>query len=163
MKPEKHRKMLSNLELDIVKNGFSWLSSRQIEPVKELASTVTAHALWGGLKNPYVTRLILKKECDSWDSSIRDTARACSAFRLKGSYSGHRRSGFFPEKKEARGTKMSTILLIALEPLLIWRFLTLKAVTGCMKITVPHGNRQAQHPLLSQPLKTGETDRKQGL
>lgn len=83
MKPEKHRKMLSNLELNIVKNGFSWLSSRQIEPVKELASTVTAHALWG-LKNPYVTRLILKKECDSWDSSIRDTARACSALSTEG-------------------------------------------------------------------------------
>jgi hypothetical protein len=83
MKPEKHRKMSSNLELDIVKNGFTWLSSRQIESVKELASTVSAHALWG-LKNPYTTRLILKKEFDSWNSSIRDTARACSALSNEG-------------------------------------------------------------------------------
>ena len=78
MKPEKHNKMSSNLELDIVKNSFEWLSAQQIQSVKELASTVSAHALWG-LPNPYITRLIRKKEGDCWDSSIRDTARACSA------------------------------------------------------------------------------------
>lgn len=83
MKPEKHRKMSSNLELDIVKNGFAWLSAQQIDSVKELASTVSAHALWGRT-NPYVTHLILKKECDSWNSSIRDTARACSALSTEG-------------------------------------------------------------------------------
>lgn len=83
MKPEKHRKMSSNLKLNIVKNGFYWLSVQQIESVKELASTVSAHALWE-LKNPYITRLILKKEGDSWNSSIRDTARACSALSTEG-------------------------------------------------------------------------------
>ena len=83
MKPEKHRKMLSSLEFDIVKKSFCWLSTQKIESVKELASTVSAHALWG-LKNPYVTRLILKMECDSWNSSIRDTARACSALSSEG-------------------------------------------------------------------------------
>lgn len=83
MEPEKHREMLSNLELDIVKKGFKWLSAQQIESVKELASTVSAHALWG-LPNPYIARLILKKEGDSWNSSIRDTARACSALSTEG-------------------------------------------------------------------------------
>ncbi|MDQ1275481.1 MAG: hypothetical protein QG610_1055 [Euryarchaeota archaeon] len=75
--------MSSNLELDIVKNGFDWLSAQQINSVKELASTVSAHAVWG-LKDPYVTHLILKMECDSWNSSIRDTARACSALSAEG-------------------------------------------------------------------------------
>lgn len=83
MKPEKHRKMSSNLELDIVKKGFCWLSTQKIDSVKELASTVSAHALWR-LKNPYVTNLILKMKCDSWNSSIRDTARACSALSAEG-------------------------------------------------------------------------------
>jgi hypothetical protein len=83
MESEKHRKMSSNLELDIMKNGFDWLSAQQIESVKELANTVSAHALWG-LPNPYVTRLILKKDGDCWNSSIRDTARACSALSAEG-------------------------------------------------------------------------------
>ncbi|MDI9395977.1 MAG: hypothetical protein QM426_11455 [Euryarchaeota archaeon] len=75
--------MSSNLEFDIVKRGFEWLSSQQIESVKELANTISAHALWG-LKNPYITRLIRKKEGDCWNSSIRDTARACSALSAEG-------------------------------------------------------------------------------
>lgn len=76
--------MLSNLELDIVKKGFEWLSDQQIDSVKELSSTVSAHALWR-LPDPYITRLILKKEEDgSWNSSIRDTARACSALSTEG-------------------------------------------------------------------------------
>ena len=75
--------MLSNLKFDIVKNGFDWLSTQKIESVKELANTVSAHALWG-LPNPYVTLLILKKEGDCWNSSIRDTARACSALSAEG-------------------------------------------------------------------------------
>lgn len=83
MKPEKLREMSSNLKLDIVRNGFDWLSVQQIQSVKELASTVSAHALWG-LPNPYITRLILKKEGDCWNSSIRDTARACSALSAEG-------------------------------------------------------------------------------
>jgi hypothetical protein len=83
MQSEKYPKMLSSLEFDIVKKGFCWLSTRKIDSAKELASTVSAHALWG-LKNPYVTNLILKMECDSWNSSIRDTARACSALSAEG-------------------------------------------------------------------------------
>jgi hypothetical protein len=75
--------MLSNLELDIVKKGFEWLSTRQINSVKELSSAVSAHALWR-LQNPYITRLILKKDNGSWNSSIRDTARACSALSTEG-------------------------------------------------------------------------------
>jgi len=75
--------MLSNLEFDIVKKGFEWLSTQQIQSVKELASTVSAHALWG-LPNPYITRLIHKKKGDCWNSSIRDTARACSALSVEG-------------------------------------------------------------------------------
>ncbi|WP_410508369.1 hypothetical protein RSJ42_16655 [Methanosarcina hadiensis] len=75
--------MSSNLEPGIVKNGFCWLSTQKIDSVKELASTVSAHAAWG-LKNPYVTHLILKMECDSWNFSIRDTARACSALSAEG-------------------------------------------------------------------------------
>ncbi|AKB76473.1 hypothetical protein MSLAZ_3212 [Methanosarcina lacustris Z-7289] len=80
--------MLSNLEFEIVKKGFEWLSAQQIQSVKELANTVSAHAFWG-LPDPYITRLILKKEGDCWNSSIRnssirDTARACSALSTEG-------------------------------------------------------------------------------
>jgi hypothetical protein len=76
--------MLSNLELDIVKKGFEWLSAQQINAIKELSSTVSAHALWR-LPDPYITQLILKKEEDgSWNSSIRDTARVCSALSTEG-------------------------------------------------------------------------------
>ncbi len=84
MKPEKHSEMLDNIELDIVKKCFEWLSSQQIQSVKELSSTLSAHARWS-LSNPYITRLILKQENDgSWNSSIRDTARACSALSTEG-------------------------------------------------------------------------------
>lgn len=76
--------MSSNLEPDIVKRGFEWLSTQKIDSVKELSSTLSAHALWG-LPNPYITRLILEQENDgSWNSSIRDTARACSALSTEG-------------------------------------------------------------------------------
>lgn len=75
--------MLNKLELDIVKKGFEWLSAQQIHSVKELSSTVSAHALWG-LPNPYIIQLILKQENGSWDSSVRDTARACSALSTEG-------------------------------------------------------------------------------
>ncbi|HET8685642.1 MAG TPA: hypothetical protein VFM18_03125 [Methanosarcina sp.] len=84
MKSEKHSEMLNNLELDIVKKGFEWLSAQQIQSVKELSSTLSAYALWA-LPNPYITSLILKQENDgSWNSSIRDTARACSALSTEG-------------------------------------------------------------------------------
>lgn len=84
MKPEKHNKMSSNLEFDIVKKSFEWLSAQQIQSVKELSSTLSAHAHWA-LPNPYITRLIVEQENDgSWNSSIRDTARACSALSTEG-------------------------------------------------------------------------------
>jgi hypothetical protein len=83
MESEKHSEMLSNLELDIVKKGFEWLSAQQVHSVKELSSSVSAHALWR-LPDPYITRLILKKENGSWNSSVRDTARACSALSTEG-------------------------------------------------------------------------------
>jgi squalene cyclase len=76
--------MSSNLKLDIVKKGFEWLSSQKIDSVKELSSTLSAHALWG-LPNPYIIRLILEQENNgSWNFSIRDTARACSALSTEG-------------------------------------------------------------------------------
>ncbi|BAW28710.1 conserved hypothetical protein [Methanosarcina thermophila] len=76
--------MSSNLKLDIVKKGFEWLSSQKIDSVKELSSTLSAHALWG-LPNPYIIRLILEQENNgSWNFSIRDTARACSALSMEG-------------------------------------------------------------------------------
>jgi hypothetical protein len=75
--------MLSNLELDIVKKGFEWLSAQQINSVKELSSTVTAHAFWK-LPNPYIIQLILEQKNGSWNSSVRDTARACSALSTEG-------------------------------------------------------------------------------
>jgi hypothetical protein len=76
--------MLDNCELDIVKKGFTWLSAQQINSVKELSSTLSAHAYWK-LPNPYISRLILKKENNgSWNFSIRDTARACSALSTQG-------------------------------------------------------------------------------
>jgi len=75
--------MLSNLEIDIVKKSFEWLSTQKINSVKELSSTVTAHAFWK-LQNPYITQLILKQKNGSWNSSIRDTARACSALSTEG-------------------------------------------------------------------------------
>ena len=76
--------MLSSLELDIVKKSFEWLSHQQIDSVKELSSTVSAHAVWR-IPDPYITQLILKKGVDgSWNYSIRDTARACSALSSEG-------------------------------------------------------------------------------
>jgi hypothetical protein len=75
--------MLSALELNLVKKGFEWLSVQQIDSVKELSSTLSAHALWK-LPNPYISQLILKKEDGSWNFSIRDTARACSALSTEG-------------------------------------------------------------------------------
>ena len=76
--------MLSSPELDIVKKGFEWLSHQQINSVKELSSTVSAHAVWR-LPDPYITQLILKKgENGSWNYSIRDTSRACSALSAEG-------------------------------------------------------------------------------
>jgi squalene cyclase len=76
--------MLSNEKLDIVKKGFEWLSDQKISSVKELSSTVSAHVVWK-LPDPYITQLILKKEeGGSWNSSIRDTARACSALSTEG-------------------------------------------------------------------------------
>ena len=83
MESERHSEMLSNLELDIVKKGFEWLSAQEINSVKELSSTVLTHALWR-LPNPYITQLILKQENGSWNSSIKDTARACSALSTEG-------------------------------------------------------------------------------
>ncbi len=84
MKPEKHNKMSNNLEFDIVKNSFEWLSAQRIQSVKELSSTLSAHALWE-LPNPYITRLILEQDNNgSWNSSIRDTARASSALSTEG-------------------------------------------------------------------------------
>jgi hypothetical protein len=84
MDTEKHTKMSSNLELDIVKKSFEWLAAQQINSVKELSSTLSAHALWG-LPNSYITQLILKQEKNgSWSFSVRDTARACSALSTEG-------------------------------------------------------------------------------
>jgi squalene cyclase len=79
-----HSEMSRNLEFDIVEKSFQWLSTQQIQSVKELSSTLSAHAHWG-LSNPYITRLILKQEKNgSWNSSIRDTARACTALSTEG-------------------------------------------------------------------------------
>ncbi len=76
--------MLYKLELDIVKKSFEWLSAQQIQSVKELSSILSAHAIWN-LPNPFITLLILKQENNgSWNSSIRDTARACSALSKEG-------------------------------------------------------------------------------
>lgn len=84
MESEKHSQMLNDLELDIVKKGFEWLSAQKINSVKELSSTLSAHALWA-LPNPYIIRLIIEQENDgSWNFSIRDTARACSALSTEG-------------------------------------------------------------------------------
>lgn len=84
MESKKHSEMSGNLELDIVKKSLEWLSAQQIQSIKELSSTLSAHALWA-LPNPYITRLILKQENDgSWDYSIRDTARASSALSTEG-------------------------------------------------------------------------------
>lgn len=100
MKPEKHNKMSSNLELDIVKNSFEWLSTQRIQSVKELSSTLSAHALWA-LPNPYITHLILEQDKDgSWSSSIRDTARACSALSTEGIVFMASARWLFARKKE---------------------------------------------------------------
>lgn len=63
---------------ETVEKSFKWLSAQNIDTIKELSRTVSAHALWG-LSNPYTTRLILQKKDGAWNASVRDTARACSA------------------------------------------------------------------------------------
>lgn len=42
--------MSSNLEPDIVKRGFEWLSTQKIDSVKELSSTLSAHVFRRKLK-----------------------------------------------------------------------------------------------------------------
>jgi hypothetical protein len=83
IKSKKYMNRLNDLELDVVKKGVEWLSTQEISSVKELSSTLSAHALWN-LPNPYITQLILKKENGSWNSSIRNTSRACSALSNEG-------------------------------------------------------------------------------
>ncbi len=83
MEPERHSEMLGDLELDTVKKGFKWLSKQQISSVKELSRALSARALWKR-PNPYTTHLIQKKEGASWNDSVRETARACSALATEG-------------------------------------------------------------------------------
>jgi len=61
-----------------IEKSFNWLSAQNIASVKELARTVSAHALWD-LPNPYTVRLILEKKNGAWNTSVRESARACSA------------------------------------------------------------------------------------
>ena len=42
MESERHNEMLNNLEPDIVKKGFKWLSAKQINSIRKLSSTVSA-------------------------------------------------------------------------------------------------------------------------
>ncbi|AKB26587.1 hypothetical protein MSMTP_3118 [Methanosarcina sp. MTP4] len=75
--------MLGDLELDIVKKSFKWLSQQQISSLKELSRALSARAVWKR-PNPYITRLIHEKEEASWNDSVRETARACSALATEG-------------------------------------------------------------------------------
>lgn len=83
MEPEKHSEMLGSLEHKTVKKSFEWLSEQQITSVKELSRAVSAHATWNR-PNPYTHLLIQEKEGASWNDSVRDTARACSALAAEG-------------------------------------------------------------------------------
>jgi hypothetical protein len=75
--------MLGDLELDIVKKSFKWLSKQQISSLKELSRALSARAVWKR-PNPYITRLIHEKEGASWNDSVRETARACLALATEG-------------------------------------------------------------------------------
>ncbi|WP_440954127.1 hypothetical protein ACSAZK_10700 [Methanosarcina sp. Mfa9] len=75
--------MLGDLELDIVKKSFKWLSQQQISSLKELSRALSARAVWKR-PNPYITRLIHEKEEASWNDSVRETSRACAALATEG-------------------------------------------------------------------------------
>ncbi len=63
--------------------SFRWLYSQKISKVKDLARMVQASYLWNG-KYTYKDELISLKKEASWNSDLRDTARAASGLALTG-------------------------------------------------------------------------------
>ncbi|WP_269851832.1 hypothetical protein [Methanosarcina horonobensis] len=162
MQSEKHPKMSSNLEFNIVKKGFDWLSIQKIESVKELASTVSAHAIWG-LPNPYITQLIRKKEGDSWNSSIRDTARACSALSAEGIILRAPEKWLLSRKKEGSWNEDVYDTAYSLGTL---ADMEVSDREGCNWLYENYGPAWEQvgttSLIISALKKTGQSDRKQG-
>lgn len=61
-----------------IKKAFQWLKTQEIDTVKELSRVIVACDLWG-IDNHYAATLINKKQNSSWNNSVRNTSRACSA------------------------------------------------------------------------------------
>ncbi|ADI73022.1 conserved hypothetical protein [Methanohalobium evestigatum Z-7303] len=74
-----------------IKKSLEWLKKQKIDNVKDLSRLTVACDLWG-IENHYAAKLIHKKHNSSWNNSIRDTSRACSALANIGI--------IFPDAKE---------------------------------------------------------------
>ena len=74
-----------------IKKPFQWLKNQEIDTVKGLSRVIVACDLWG-VENHYAANLIYRKQGSSWNNSIRDTSRACSALANMGV--------IFPDAKE---------------------------------------------------------------
>ncbi|MFP4654139.1 MAG: hypothetical protein ACLFMM_00400 [Methanohalobium sp.] len=61
-----------------IQNAFHWLKNQEIDTVKCLSKVIVAFDLWD-IENHYAAKLISKKQNSSWNNSVRDTSRACSA------------------------------------------------------------------------------------
>ncbi|MEA1984479.1 MAG: hypothetical protein U9N13_02380 [Euryarchaeota archaeon] len=66
-----------------IENILRWLDSQHPDTIKELSSAITAYQCWDHPATLTET-LLCSSEEDSWNNSIRDTARTCSALASVG-------------------------------------------------------------------------------
>lgn len=66
-----------------IEYALMWLDSQHPDTIKEVSRTVTACRYWDRPAS-LMENLLLNKGKGSWNSSIRDTARACSALATAG-------------------------------------------------------------------------------
>lgn len=64
---------------DAIERAFAWTGQQNASGAKELARLITACELWN-VENDYSSRLIKLRSGNNWNGSVRETARACSAF-----------------------------------------------------------------------------------
>ncbi|WP_243685543.1 hypothetical protein [Methanosarcina barkeri] len=94
------------------------------------------------LPNPYITRLIVEQDNDgSWNSSIRDTARACSALSTEGIVFMASARCCLPEKEKTLGTETFTTQPMPLQLLQTWELRIKTDATGYLKTIALPGNR----------------------
>ncbi len=66
-----------------IENALLWLDSQHPATIKELSSAIKAYQCWN-IPVTFTENLLRSNEENSWNTSIRDTARACSALASVG-------------------------------------------------------------------------------